>query len=119
MIKVIQNTLKTMNKKNVLFVGWLMWLLSALFYALDYFQHTAPSVLIEPISHSLNLSIIHLGNVMSIYFPIYAISQIPAGMMLDKFGYRRVLSIACIIVSLGLLAIAMSTGMTQLVIGRS
>ncbi|MCP4179113.1 MAG: MFS transporter [bacterium] len=95
-----------------------MWLLAALFYALDYFQHTAPSVLLKPISENLHLNLVHVGNVMSVYFPIYAISQLPAGYLLDKFGVRRVLSIACIIVSLGLILTAKSTGYDLLLAGR-
>ena len=107
-----------MPKKRILLIGWVMWLLAALFYSLDYFQHTAPSVLLEPISLGLGISIIHVGDIMGIYFPIYAISQIPAGMILDRFGYRKVLSIACGIVSLGLVSIAISSDTSLLITGR-
>ena len=82
---------------------WIMWFLTALFYALDYFQHTAPSVLIEPIATSLNTSLVQIGNIMSIYFPIYAICQIPAGYLLDRYDIKYVLPCACMIISFGLL----------------
>ena len=79
-----------------------MWLVAALFYALDYFQHTAPSVLIGPISDSLNVPVTTIGDVMSVYFPVYAITQIPAGYLLEKYNIRYILTTACLIVSLGL-----------------
>ena len=94
-----------------------MWLIAALFYGLDYFQHTAPSVLIEPIAHSLDVSYTTIGNIMGIYFPLYALSQIPAGYCLDRFGIRITLTFACLIVSLGLL-ISSSPSLTALTIGR-
>ena len=106
-----------MKEKHIVF-SWSMWILAALFYSLDYFQHTAPSVLLEPIANSINHSYTTVGSIMSIYFPIYAISQIPAGYLLDKYGIRRVLSIACIIVSIGLL-ISTIPAITALIIGRS
>jgi predicted MFS family arabinose efflux permease len=105
-----------MKAKRILFAWW-MWLIAAAFYALDYFQHTAPSVLIEPIANSLHISLVTVGNIMSIYFPIYAISQLPAGYLLDRFGIKYPLAIACVVVSLGLYAmIAPSEHM--LIIGR-
>jgi MFS family permease len=107
-----------MARKNIYLIGWFMWLLAAVFYSLDYFQHTAPSVLLKPISQGLSLSVVHVGDIMSIYFPIYAVSQLPAGYMLDKFGARIVLSIACLIVSTGLIFMAMSVGDIELIIGR-
>ena len=84
--------------------GWWMWFIATLFYSLDYFQHTAPSVLIEPISDSLHIRLVEMGNVMSLYFPIYALTQLPAGYCLDRFGIRNVLFTACFIVSIGLLS---------------
>jgi MFS family permease len=108
-----------MNKRNMYLMGWSMWFLAALFYGLDYFQHTAPSVLLKPISESLGINIIHIGDIMSIYFPIYAISQLPAGFLLDKFGPRLVLSIACMIVSIGLIFMAIAHGDFNLILGRS
>ncbi|WP_119344463.1 MFS transporter [Facilibium subflavum] len=84
-------------------LGWGIWLVAALFYALDYFQHTAPSVLLKPIALSLNVEVNQIVSIMAIYFPVYAISQIPAGLLLDRFGARWVLSLSCLLMSLGLL----------------
>ncbi len=89
-------------KKTALLSSWSLWLLAAVFYALDYFQHTAPSVLLAPIAVSLHVSITQVGTIMSLYFPFYAISQIPAGILLDRYPLRYVLSGACGVVTLGL-----------------
>ena len=86
-----------------LFIGWIIWSIAAIFYGLDYFQHTAPSVLIKPISQGMGVGVEDIAYIMSIYFPIYAISQMPAGMLLDKFGSKIMLSISCLVMSLGIL----------------
>ena len=89
--------------KDKPYYGWLMWFIATLFYGLDYFQHTAPSVLIRPIAHAMHINFVAVGNIMSIYFPVYAIAQIPAGYLLDKYKLRHVLAVACLVVSIGLL----------------
>ncbi len=105
-----------MKNKHIV-LGWGMWLIAALFYALDYFQHTAPSVLIEPIANSLGVSYITIGNIMGIYFPLYALAQIPAGYCLDRYGIRLTLTLACLTVSFGLL-ISSSPTLSALIMGR-
>ena len=107
-----------MPRNTFYLTGWLMWFLAAIFYGLDYFQHTAPSVLLKPMSISLSISIVRVGDIMSIYFPIYAVSQLPAGFLLDKFGSKLVLSIACLVVSIGLIFMAVSQGYMEVVVGR-
>lgn len=92
----------TSKKKTNIIYAWIMWLIAAIFYAMDYFQHTAPSVLIGPIAESMRIPVTTVGNIMSVYFPVYAVTQIPAGYLLDKFNIRYVLSCACLVVSLGL-----------------
>lgn len=76
------------TQRYSLLIGWGIWIVATIFYGLDYFQHTAPSVLIKPISMDTGVGIEDIAYVMSIYFPIYAISQVPASMMLDRFGSR-------------------------------
>ena len=82
------------STKYSLFIGWIIWSIAAIFYGLDYFQHTAPSVLIKPISEGIGVGVENIAYIMSIYFPIYAISQIPAGILLDKFGSKIMLILA-------------------------
>jgi predicted MFS family arabinose efflux permease len=97
--------------------GIFLWLIAAIFYGLDYLQHTAPSVLILPISKSLGINFISIANTMNIYFPVYAISQIPAGYLIERYGLRKTLSIACLIVSIGLFIMSISS-LDSILFGR-
>jgi MFS family permease len=104
--------------KYSLFLGWAIWSIAAIFYALDYFQHTAPSVLVRPIAMSMGVGIEDIAYVMSIYFPIYAISQIPAGILLDKFGPKIMLSLSCFVMSLGILLFVYNPSLNTMLVGR-
>jgi MFS family permease len=110
------------SSKGVYF-AWGMWLIAALFYALDYFLHTAPGRLLAPMASSLlgantKANQASIANILNIYFPIYAICQIPAGYCLDKFGIKVPLALACLLVSIGLLICSHAT-ITALYIGRT
>ncbi len=97
--------------------GIFLWIIAAIFYGLDYLQHTAPSVLILPISKSLGINFVSVANTMNIYFPVYAISQIPAGYLIERYDLRKTLSIACLIVSIGLFIMSISS-LDSILFGR-
>ena len=106
-----------LTRYKVMAIACFMWSIAAVFYGLDYLQHTVPSVLIEPISVSIGMNYIDLATVMSIYFPIYALSQIPAGYLIDKYGIKQALGWSCLTVSLGLFCMLVPT-LSAIVIGR-
>ena len=90
------------TNKLPLYVGLVLWLIATVFYGLDYLQHTLPSVLLSPIAHNAHLSTVDVADILSLYFPVYALAQLPAGYLLDRFGLV-ILSPAALLVSLGLL----------------
>ncbi|APC91761.1 MULTISPECIES: MFS transporter [Francisella] len=104
--------------KYSLVIGWGIWCIAAIFYGLDYFQHTAPSVLVKTIASSMQVGIEDIAYVMGIYFPIYAVSQIPAGILLDKYGSKVMLSISCLVMSLGILLFSYEPSLATMLIGR-
>lgn len=106
------------QKKKLSICGLSMWLIVAVFYGLDYLQHTMPSVLILPISKSIAVDYVTVTDIINIYFPIYALSQIPAGYIIDRLGLRLALFGASIILSIGLLCMAMP-GISYILIGRA
>lgn len=106
-----------MQERKLSLCGVTMWLIVAIFYGLDYLQHTMPSVLILPISSSIGVDYVTVTNIINVYFPIYALSQIPAGYIIDRVGLRLALFGASIVLSLGLLCMAMPT-ISYIFIGR-
>lgn len=98
----MQNS-STTHRRATSISGYSLWLVVAIFYALDYMQHTMPGVLILPLSESLHVGFVQIDNVLNIYFPIYALCQLPAGYLIDRWGLGKSLSGASVVLSLGLL----------------
>ncbi|GBQ69350.1 major facilitator superfamily transporter [Ameyamaea chiangmaiensis NBRC 103196] len=67
------------------------WTLAALFGFcgfVGYLDRVNLSVIATPIAHDLHLSDTQLGTVLSAFFWSYALAQIPAGVIVDRFGTR-------------------------------
>lgn len=98
--------------------AWLIWVVGSLFYAIEFFQRVAPSVMAAPISSTFQINASAMSSVMSLYLYAYAITQIPVGMLLDRYGMRRLLTLACFVVSLGTFAFATVDTLWSLAIAR-
>ena len=97
---------------------WLIWLLCANFYLYAYFQRVAPSVMISELMRDFGVTAVVLGNLSAFYYYAYASIQLPVGVLLDRFGPRRVLSAALLLSGLGSLLFATAEALPQAYIGR-
>src|SRR5438034_10469716 len=72
------------------------WLLALLFTAMliSYVHRGAFSVAAPFMAKDLGLSKAGIGIVLSSFFWVYAIMQVPAGWIADRFGTRRASSLA-------------------------
>ncbi|MDX9862903.1 MAG: MFS transporter [Rhodospirillales bacterium] len=93
--------------------AWAAWLCAACFYCYGFFQRVAPSVMVGDLMRDFGVSGAVLGNLTAFYFYAYAGLQIPVGVMVDRFGPRRMLTAAAILCTAGswLFATAGSLGL--------
>ena len=94
-------------------MAWFAWFLGALFYCYGYFQRVAPSVMVTDLMSEFQVSGAILGNLTAFYFYAYASLQIPFGVLIDRYGPRRMLAAAALLCASGslLFAIAPSVGL--------
>ena len=92
---------------------WIAWGAAALFFFYGFLQRVAPSVMTADLMREFDITAAALGNLTAFYFYAYAAMQLPAGAMLDRWGPRRILTIASAICAVGalLFAFAGSGGM--------
>ncbi|NGX59654.1 MAG: putative sulfoacetate transporter SauU [Chlamydiae bacterium] len=107
-----------MNRKTHNFLAWVIWLLSASFMFYKYAIEVSPSVMTTHLMSEFNIDGAQLGNLAACYFYAYLLMQIPAGLLVDRFGPRRVTSIAIAICGLGTILFATSNSLLLAQIGR-
>ncbi|WP_404378579.1 MFS transporter [Caenispirillum salinarum] len=97
---------------------WLMWGAGALFFCYAFFQRVAPSVMVEELMRDFAVGAAIAGTLSSLYFYPYAALQIPAGLLVDRFGPRRVLTLAALVAAVGSAAFAMADVIGLAYVGR-
>lgn len=84
--------------------SWFPWLvcgLGALFYCYEYMLRIAPSVMSQDLMMSFNIGLGAFGNLVAFYYYAYTPMQLPVGVMMDRYGPKRLLAFAALICALG------------------
>ena len=82
-------------------VAWLICGLGAVFYSYEYFLRISPSVMESALRMHFNLSATGFGLLSAFYYYAYVPMQLPVGVLMDRFGPRRLLTVACLICVIG------------------
>lgn len=98
---------------------WLMWLLGAAFYCYGFFQRVAPSVMVGELMRDFAVGATIAGVLSSLYFYTYAGLQIPIGLLLDRWGPRRMLTAAALLSALGSALFAVAPSLMPAYLGRA
>ncbi|MBR1160582.1 MFS transporter [Bradyrhizobium elkanii] len=91
----------------------------ALGYYLSYLFRTINALIASHLSSDAGLGTADLGLLTSVYFLVFAAAQIPIGILLDRFGPRRVQSVLLLLAALGAGLFAVSSGFLSLLIARA
>lgn len=88
-------------------------------YFLSYLYRTVNAVLGPVIASELNLHDNALGLLTSAYFLAFGAAQLPLGMLLDRFGPRRVEAVLLLIAASGASLFALADTLAGLTLGRA
>jgi MFS family permease len=88
-------------------------------YYLSYLFRTIQAVMASSLATELGLSAGDLGLLTSVYFLTFAAAQIPIGMMLDRYGPKRVQGTLMVVAALGSALFAASESFSILLLGRA
>jgi MFS family permease len=84
------------------------WLVGSLFFFYAWILRVSPSVMVEELMRDFAVGGAILGNLSAFYFYGYAGMQIPVGLLLDRFGPRRLMTVAATVVAVACLMFAWS-----------
>lgn len=72
---------------------WLLWIIATLYVPYQFLLQAAPSVMIPELMSSFNITAVDIGVLSSSFFYSYTILQVPSGILIDRFGARRILTV--------------------------
>ena len=91
----------------------------ALGYFLSYLYRVVNAVIAPDLTADLTLDPAQLGMLTAAYFITFAAFQIPLGVLLDRYGPRRIEAFLLLFAGLGAFVFARSESLAGLVIGRA
>lgn len=99
-------------------VSWLVWGLGALLYLMGFFYRVAPAVMTEELMSAFSVSAAGLGSLSAFYFYSYVIMQVPTGVIADRWGPRRLLTLGAFVAGIGSLLFALADDFFWAAAGR-
>lgn len=88
-------------------------------YFLSYLYRSVNAVIGPDLTASLGLDAGALGLLTSAYFLAFASSQLPLGLLLDRFGPRRIEAALLMFAASGAIVFGMADGLGSVIVGRA
>lgn len=98
--------------------GLFVWGFGAAFYLLGFFHRVAPAVITGELMRDFQISAAALGNLSAFYFYSYVAMQIPTGILADRWGPRRLLTLGALVAAMGALMFAWAPSIAWAAAGR-
>ena len=81
--------------------AWISWTVAAVFLVYQISMQNALGSVQEGFEHSLGISEKSIAVISSSFFISYALMQVPAGVLIDRFGVGWVVAPACLLLGFG------------------
>ncbi len=98
--------------------AWLMWSVAEIFTLFQFSLQLSSGAMVNGLMQSFALNAFSCGILSSAYYYIYVTLQTPAGMLLDRFGPRRLLSYGAAVCGVGCLVFSQAECLSWAVVGR-
>lgn len=98
--------------------AYCVFLLSASFYLYEFVLQVAPSVMAESMMKTFQVNAAGFGIISAFYFYAYAPMQLPAGLLFDRYGPRRLMTCALILCATGSFFFASTDSLFTAALGR-
>jgi sugar phosphate permease len=97
---------------------WISYTSLMLPYLIVYFHRVALSVVADNLMMEFNISSTLLGTLASMYFIIYALLQIPSGILSDFWGPRKTVTVGIFLAGVGTIILGLAPSVMVLFLGR-
>jgi predicted MFS family arabinose efflux permease len=96
-----------------------MWILVSLFYAYQYILRVMPNIMMNDLTHQFHIDTALFGQFSGVYYLGYSLMHLPIGIMLDRFGPKKVMSLCILLTTIGLLPILFAEHWIYPLLGRA
>ena len=98
--------------------AWMVWIVSLVFVLFQFFLQLSFGEMVAAVMSSYQLTAAESGILASSYYFVYVLLQMPAGMLIDRFGPRRILTLGALVVVVGCALFAEAPTFLTAMLGR-
>lgn len=98
---------------------WTMWLVASIFYAYQYILRVLPNIMLEDIMSQFNIGAGIFGQFSGVYYIGYSLMHLPIGIMLDRYGPKKIITICVLMTVVGMSPLIYSSYWVYPVLGRA
>ncbi len=91
---------KSLRSETTL-MPWLIWFIAVLFYAYEFTQRVSLNIYWPYLSKDFLATATAIGLMNSCFYWAYALMQLPSGILIDKLGTKKLMTLGVFIVSMG------------------
>lgn len=99
-------------------IAWMVWIIASVFYAYQYILRVMPNIMLKDIMEQFDMNAATFGQFSGVYYIGYSLMHLPVGIMLDRFGPKKVMSGCILLCVIGLLPLLFSDYWMYPIAGR-
>lgn len=99
--------------------AWCVWIIVSIFYAFQYVLRVMPNIMMADITAQFHIDAAVFGQFSGIYYIGYSLMHLPIGIMLDRFGPKKVMTGCILLTVIGLLPIIFAEHWIYPLLGRA
>jgi len=100
-------------------IAWTVWLIASIFYAYQYVLRVMPNIMLDDIVHHFHFNATVFGQFSGIYYIGYSLVHLPIGLMLDRYGPKKVVTGCLLLTVVGILPLILADNWVYPVVGRA
>lgn len=99
-------------------MAWTVWIIASVFYAYQYILRVMPNIMLNDIMDQFSMNPATFGQFSGIYYIGYSFLHLPVGILLDRFGPKKVMTGCILLTVIGLLPLLFAEHSAYPILGR-
>jgi len=99
-------------------LAWTVWVIASVFYAYQYILRVMPNIMLNDIMQQFDIGAATFGQFSGIYYIGYSLLHLPIGIMLDRYGPKKVMTACILLTVIGLTPLIFAEHWAYPIVGR-